>query len=280
MPRDLEDEKPVSTIDSPKSVATERTESPEQEEEEKDEEEMSSPSTDRSRRFVIIPESRRQGRATTTTLHPYTRPLTISDLESCLALENAAFTNPEERASREKFRYRLTQCGEICYGLFCTVIPNDDFKAETLQAAKPVETGRGNGAVTVLLGHVVSTKTTDAVATDASMSVPEDWEDPSPKPSRLGHKEAGRNIVLHSVAVLPGFQGRSIGKTLMMSYIQHINSAGIADKLSLIAHDHKTRWYENLGFTIVGQSEAQFGGGGWIDMSLQLRSLDRRTAYG
>ena len=35
-------------------------------------------------------------------LHPYTRPLTISDLDSVVALENAAFPNPNERATREK----------------------------------------------------------------------------------------------------------------------------------------------------------------------------------
>lgn len=35
-------------------------------------------------------------------LHPYTRLLTISDLDSCVALENAAFPIKQERASREK----------------------------------------------------------------------------------------------------------------------------------------------------------------------------------
>ena len=36
------------------------------------------------------------------TLHPYTSPLTISDVESCVALENAAFENENERCSKEK----------------------------------------------------------------------------------------------------------------------------------------------------------------------------------
>ena len=35
-------------------------------------------------------------------LHPYARPLTISDLDSCVALENAAFSIEQERCSREK----------------------------------------------------------------------------------------------------------------------------------------------------------------------------------
>ena len=33
---------------------------------------------------------------------PNIRPLTISDLESCVALENASFSNPGHRCTREK----------------------------------------------------------------------------------------------------------------------------------------------------------------------------------
>jgi hypothetical protein len=74
---------------------TERSESPNQQEE-------LSPTSERSRQFIIIPEDQQRKAPSNLNLHPYTRPLTISDLESCVALENAAFTNPEERATREK----------------------------------------------------------------------------------------------------------------------------------------------------------------------------------
>lgn len=122
-------------------------------------------------------------------------------------------------------------------GIFCTVWPQSGFEAETLAAGKPVETGRKNGAISVLVGHVVACKTNDLTATDDSMSVPEDWDSPHPAPTRRGHQEAGRTIVLHSVAILPGFQGRGIGRVLMMAYMQNMNGAGIADRLTLIAHD-------------------------------------------
>jgi hypothetical protein len=36
------------------------------------------------------------------TFAPNIRPLTINDLEACIALENAAFPNPEHRASPQK----------------------------------------------------------------------------------------------------------------------------------------------------------------------------------
>ncbi len=47
------------------------------------------------------PEARLQ-RALPCTFLPNIRPLTNSDCDSCVALENAAFPNPEHRASREK----------------------------------------------------------------------------------------------------------------------------------------------------------------------------------
>jgi GNAT superfamily N-acetyltransferase len=86
----------------------------------------------------------------------------------------------------------------------------------------------------------VATKTNDLTATDKSMEFPKDWDSPSPTKSNLGHQEAGRTIVLHSVAILPQFQGRGLGRVLMQAYIQQMNGAGIADRLALIAHDVST----------------------------------------
>jgi ribosomal protein S18 acetylase RimI-like enzyme len=136
-----------------------------------------------------------------------------------------------------QFRYRLSRCGELCLGIFCTVVPGSGINAETLATGKPVETSRQNGAISVLLGHVVAAKTNGPLASDESMGIPEDWDSPHPKPSKLGHQEAGRTIVIHSVAILPAFQGRGLGRVLMMAYMQQMNGAGIADRLALISHD-------------------------------------------
>ena len=89
----------------------------------------------------------------------------------------------------------------------------------------------------MLIGHVVAAKTYDLTATDKSMDYPRDWESSDAKKTDVGHQEAGRTIVLHSVAILPQFQGRGLGRVLMQSYIQQMNGAGIADRLALIAHD-------------------------------------------
>lgn len=106
-----------------------------------------------------------------------------------------------------------------------------------MSVGRPVETGRQDGAISVLLGHVLGTKTTTPVTTDASMDFPRDWESEHPAQSELGHQEDGRTIILHSVAVAPQVQGRGIGRILMLAYMQHMNGAGIADRLVLIAHD-------------------------------------------
>lgn len=278
MPRDLEAERtasPAQITESPNSVATEQSDSPNISDE-------GSPSVDRQRQFVIIPEDQQVMATGGGRIHPYTRPLTIYDIDSCVALENAAFKNPAERATREKFEYRLTKCGELCLGIFATVEPGSGHfaQAETFATGRPVETSRKNGAISVLIGHVIAAKTNDKTASDDSMGVPEDWKSDHPKPTNLGHQEAGRTIVLHSVAVLPKFQGRGLGRVLLMAYRQQMNGAGIADRLVLIAHDYMVPWYEKLGFAKLGPSKAQFGGGGWFDMAFELKALAPRAPYG
>jgi len=212
-------------------------------------------------------------------LHPYTRPLTISDLDSCIALENSAF-NEQERCSPEKFKYRLSKCGELGLGLFCTATPDSDIPAATLKTGKPVETSRNNGAVSVLLAHVVATKTRDTLVTDVAMDYPRDWETSNKDDNAAGHHEDGKTICIHSLAVLPAYQGSGIGRTIMMAYMQQMNGAGIADRLALIAHEPLVPYYEKLGFVSKGPSMAQFGGGGWVDMLFDLKSVEARARYG
>lgn len=136
----------------------------------------------------------------------------------------------------KQLRYRLTRCGELCLGIFCTMMPGSDPEIETLSTGRPVETSRKNGAISVLIGHVVAAKTHDLTASDASMGVPDGWEATKPPRTSLGHQEDGRTIVIHSVAILPAFQGRGLGRILMTAYMQQMNGAGIADRLALIAH--------------------------------------------
>ncbi|KAI1437200.1 hypothetical protein GGR50DRAFT_119988 [Xylaria sp. CBS 124048] len=210
---------------------------------------------------------------------PLIRPLTISDLDSCVALENAAFADPGHRATREKFAYRLTVSSELCMGLFCTVVPSEetkDWDIETLHTAHPVETGRDDGAVSVLLAHIVATRSYGDVVTDEAMDYPRDYKTTTPtttptttskkKSDKLGHQETGRTICIHSLAVHPKLQGVGLGKLIVKAYLQQVKCSALADRIALICQEYLVNYYKRFGFTHVGRSKAEFSGGGWHDM--------------
>jgi len=92
MPRDLEGEKTLPAVPlitaSPNRMPDSPVERPNE-----------SPAIPGSKGFVVVPKSQQYKRAN---LHPYTRPLTVSDIDAVVALENAAFPDPNERATREK----------------------------------------------------------------------------------------------------------------------------------------------------------------------------------
>lgn len=138
-----------------------------------------------------------------------------------------------------QFAYRLTTCGGISLGLFTTVNPNtrDSRRIDTFDTSELVETDRKNGARHCLVAHIVATKSTSDVVTDEAMDYPKDWNSESRSHSTLGHREEGRTICLHSLAVLPDFQGMKVGSTLLKGYCQRIQESGIADRIALIAHD-------------------------------------------
>lgn len=104
------------------------------------------------------------------------------------------------------------------------------------------------------------------------MSLPDDWKSKRsslPQPGEdepLGHQEQGRTIALHSLAVAVKHQRKGLGSVLLNAYISRIKDSKIADRIALLAHDHLIAFYEGLGFTNMGPSACQFGGGGWHNM--------------
>ncbi|KAE8149106.1 hypothetical protein BDV25DRAFT_156906 [Aspergillus avenaceus] len=188
-------------------------------------------------------------------LHPFVQVLTVSNVDDCVSVESAF---PEqERCSREKFIYRLNRCPELCLGLFTLPIVGED-------QPKPRAT---------LVGHIVATRTSTAFVTDKSMDLPANWQTERmtvENGEAVGHDEYGSTIAIHSLAVLPEHQGKQVGSTLMKSYIQRIREAQIADRISIIVHDHLVSYYESFGFENRGPSKCQFGGGGWTNMMLEF----------
>ncbi|KAK4100842.1 acyl-CoA N-acyltransferase [Parathielavia hyrcaniae] len=208
-----------------------------------------------------------------TTFSPNIRPLTVSDLASCVALERAAFPNPEHQASPEKFEYRLTVAPELSLGVFLTVVPEQakQLGIETLPPARPVETGRADGAVSVLLAHVISTRCRGDVVTDADMAYPGDWRTRRGRAAEdAGHREDGRTVGLHSLAVLPRLHRCGIGQMIVRAYLDQMRNSGLVDRVALLCQDHLVSYYERSGFKHMGESKAEYGGGGWHDMVYDL----------
>ncbi|TGJ79099.1 hypothetical protein E0Z10_g9662 [Xylaria hypoxylon] len=206
---------------------------------------------------------------------PLIRPLTISDLESCIALEGAAFANPAHRCSRDKFIYRLTACPELCMGVFCTVVPSkiENWEIDTLHTAHTVETGRDDAAVSVLLAHIVATRSNDGVVTDAAMSYPHGNNTARSDGLKTGHQETGRTVCLHSLAVHPKLQGVGMGKLIVKAYMQQIKNSKLADRVALICREYLVNYYKRFGFSHAGPSESNLSGGGWHNMVRRLETI-------
>ncbi|EGS21123.1 arylalkylamine N-acetyltransferase-like protein [Thermochaetoides thermophila DSM 1495] len=215
------------------------------------------------------------------TFAPNIRPLTIADVDACVALENAAFPNPEHRATRDKFEYRLTVCPELSLGVFITIVPSQAHsffgdattaaeKLETLPYARPVETDRADGAVSLLLAHIVSTRCRGAIITDADMAVPDGWRSLNGKSTEVGHQETAGTVGLHSLAVLPRLQRCGIGQLIMKAFLDQMRNMGLVERVALICQENLISYYERTGFKHAGESRVRYGGGGWHDMVYDL----------
>jgi GNAT superfamily N-acetyltransferase len=105
------------------------------------------------------------------------------------------------------------------------------------------------------------------------MEMPQDWQLLAPNEVVIvdgevaGNDRNGGSVAVHSLAIVPEYQGNGIGRALMDAYILYIKSAAVsANRIVIIAHDHLIRFYESIGFQTQGPSSCQFGGGGWSDM--------------
>ncbi|KAH3951935.1 hypothetical protein HBI56_164700 [Parastagonospora nodorum] len=204
-------------------------------------------------------------------IHPFAQLLNYEDLDDCDWLEHAAFDSIEA-ASREKIEYRLRTCGELCSGLFTSAYATtsgplgDIIKARKFPSIDSSDADRKR----VLLAHIIATKTSSRIVTDDAMDYPKDWQTKYQLTPTTGHNEDGETVCIHSLCVHPDFQGQGFGQVLLRSYVQRIKDAGVAKRVALICREKYVKFYANSGFIEVGPSKCQYGGGGWIDMVIEL----------
>ncbi|KAL9091562.1 MAG: hypothetical protein Q9159_001424 [Coniocarpon cinnabarinum] len=217
-------------------------------------------------------------------LHPYATTLGPGDVAAVCALERACFEG-EAAASSEKIAYRMGVAGELTLGLFSSAWENGGTKegegvlsAVTAADAKQIHDGYSGGAVenarrTVLLAAVVATKSANTLAQESDFQIPEshgqrtdvNTSDTAASP-RSGHNEAGRTLILHSLAVAPSYQRLGLGTILLKAYVNRIMESDVADRIAILTQQRLMPWYARMGFEERGKSDVQIAGGGWVNM--------------
>lgn len=67
---------------------------------------------------------------------------------------------------------------------------------------------------------------------------------------------------LHKLYVLPGGQGKGIGRAMLLFIFDVLRSEGIATlRLNVNRQNKAQRFYEKLGFKIIGKEDIDIGGG-------------------
>ena len=143
--------------------------------------------------------------------------------------------------TRPQFDYRLSKASHISYGLFLRPEPNprpgsllSQIEPDRLRA---ITTG-DEGDKLVLIAQLVSTMGNGPVVDEKDMEYPKNWRDPeATKDSSLGHKEGGRAVCVHSLAVIPEVQGYGVGKFAMKVYLRVMRESGLADRVALLCQD-------------------------------------------
>ena len=149
-------------------------------------------------------------------------------------------------------------------GIYTSYEGNDPDSIATIATSNPVTSSSPNRK-SVLLGHIIATRSTNSTLTDADMDIPS-----AESLKQTSKRLEGQSVCIHSLAVLPEFQNRGLGKTLLKAYLQRMSDGYIADRVVLLTHADVVPFYTRFGFKKHGQSSATFGGGGWVDMGLDF----------
>ncbi|KAH8151159.1 uncharacterized protein LAJ45_04861 [Morchella importuna] len=180
----------------------------------------------------------------------YVRPLTLKDLDAVMTVETQAFV-PVERCTRKQF-HALLSTPPTSHPLSLGIFASTSTSPGTAPAAhNPTEH---------LLGHAIASKITSLRITDSCYST-----------STTSHT-TGATIALHSLAIVPACQRRTLGTTLLAEFIVNClkAAAGVVERIAIIAREGLVRFYERFGFVCYGLSNVGFGGGGWRDLVLEL----------
>lgn len=210
--------------------------------------------------------------------HLYIRPLTVYDVDQCVALEEDGFP-PNERCSPDKLKYRLSVCPELCSGLF---IRNFEISSKEDQDHDDDDDYYHNSKFVdeKLIGQIVATKIFDQRITERSMGIPKFAhkyivDESILDNDKIGHVELSSNIGIHSLIIHSDYKKLGLGTLILKDYIQKLNQQEIGDKIIIIAHQLLIPFYKRIGFVDQGESDCKYAGETWNDLVLPLVKDDQ-----
>ncbi|MDO5441198.1 MAG: GNAT family N-acetyltransferase [Bacillota bacterium] len=83
------------------------------------------------------------------------------------------------------------------------------------------------------------------------------------------NNDAGVNIMLVGIAVLPQYQHKGLAEELVRRYKELMKAAG-KKRLILTCHDTKVPMYSKWGFADLGMADSTWGGDVWHEMCCEL----------
>jgi GNAT superfamily N-acetyltransferase len=170
------------------------------------------------------------------------RPVSEEDIETISEIESNSYPE-DEKASLETLRYRCINAGEM-------------FLVATEHG------GSENEIIGYVCGTCVNENETLTAETMGSK-----------------HEPDGAILCVHSVCVKENKRRRGVGGKLLQTYLMYLKARNNDRKrdnqselksVRLLCKKHMIPFYQNCGFTLLGESEVTHGKDAWFDCEFTL----------
>ncbi|KAL6795189.1 hypothetical protein J3E68DRAFT_403556 [Trichoderma sp. SZMC 28012] len=195
---------------------------------------------------------------------------------TAIELEQVAFQHSVRGFCSPLVEYRVRFSYNLSFGLFniCDMTERKDWWMVTKVRGWNID-GCPEDVRRLMFVHIIATLGCSPVVTDEDMDYPKNWlkmlHGDEISPSELvGHRPEGRTVCIHSIAVCPRLQGLGLGTATLKSYVQRLNSAGLADRVALICRKSETRFFQKCGFRNIGRSDTKTLPGEFYNMVFDL----------
>ncbi|KAH0531847.1 hypothetical protein TsFJ059_000627 [Trichoderma semiorbis] len=195
---------------------------------------------------------------------------------TAIELEQVAFQHSVRGFCSPLVEYRVRFSYNLSFGLFniCDMTERKDWWRVTKVRGWNID-GCPEDVRRLMFVHIIATLGCSPVVTDEDMDYPKNWlkmlHGDENSPSELvGHRPDGRTVCIHSIAVCPRLQGLGLGTATLKSYVQRLNSLGLADRVALICRKSETRFFQKCGFRNIGRSDTKTLPGEFYNMVFDL----------